>query len=120
MLMWSLIIFIRKKRYFARRNQKKEALSLERKADKIRRSLGGIMEMGGKPDLLFIIDTNRESLALQEAKKLGVPVVAILDSNSDPVGIDFPIPGNDDAVRSIKLILKSLTDNIISGKAQRG
>jgi small subunit ribosomal protein S2 len=97
------------------RLKKKEILSLQRRADKIRLSLGGIMEMGGKPDLLFIIDVNKESLALQEAKKLGVPVIAILDSNSNPDGVDYPIPGNDDAIRSIRLYCQLAADAALSG-----
>ena len=82
---------------------KKERLNLERERAKLQASLGGIREMGGVPDLLFIIDVNKEDLAVAEAKKLGIPVVAVLDSNSDPTGIDFPIPGNDDAARAIAL-----------------
>ncbi|MCE3233419.1 MAG: rpsB [Rickettsiaceae bacterium] len=97
------------------RLKKKEILSLQRRADKIRLSLGGIMEMGGKPDLLFIIDVNKESLALQEAKKLGVPVIAILDSNSNPDGVDYPVPGNDDAIRSISLYCKLAADAALAG-----
>lgn len=97
------------------RLKKKEILSLQRRADKIRLSLGGIMEMGGKPDLLFIVDVNKESLALQEAKKLGVPVIAILDSNSNPDGVDYPIPGNDDAIRSISLYCRLAADAALAG-----
>ena len=82
---------------------KKERLNLEREQTKLNASLGGIREMGGLPDLLFVIDSNKESLAIQEAKNLSIPVIAILDTNSDPTGIDFPIPGNDDAARSIGL-----------------
>jgi small subunit ribosomal protein S2 len=95
--------------------KKKEVLSLQRRADKIRLSLGGIMEMGGKPDLLFIVDVNKESLALEEAKTLGVPVIAILDSNSNPDGVDYPVPGNDDAIRSIRMYCKLVADAAISG-----
>jgi len=82
---------------------KKERLGLEREQGKLQSSLGGIREMGGVPDLIFVIDTNKESLAVAEANKLGIPVVAILDSNSNPAGIDYPVPGNDDAVRAISL-----------------
>ncbi len=82
---------------------KKERLNLERERTKLDASLGGIREMGGLPDMLFVIDTNKEDLAILEARKLGIPVVAVLDSNSDPQGVDFPIPGNDDAVRAISL-----------------
>jgi small subunit ribosomal protein S2 len=82
---------------------KKERLNLERERAKLQASLGGIREMGGLPDLLFVIDTNKEDLAILEARKLGIPVVAVLDSNSDPDGVDYPIPGNDDAARAIAL-----------------
>jgi len=82
---------------------KKEQLDLTRERDKLERSLGGIKEMGGTPDMLFIIDTNKESIAVLEARKRGIPIVAIVDSNSDPDGIDFPIPGNDDAIRAVTL-----------------
>ena len=82
---------------------KKERLNIEREQGKLQASLGGIREMGGTPDLVFVIDTNKEALAIQEARKLQIPVVAILDTNSNPEGIDFPIPGNDDAARSIAL-----------------
>ena len=82
---------------------KKELLKMSVKKDKLQRSLGGIADMKKTPDLVFIIDTNYESLAIQESVKLGIPIIAILDSNSNPDGIDFPIPGNDDARRSIDL-----------------
>ncbi len=82
---------------------KKERLNIEREQGKLQASLGGIRDMGGTPNLVFVIDTNKEALAIQEAKKLQIPVVAILDTNSNPEGIDFPIPGNDDASRSIAL-----------------
>jgi len=82
---------------------KKERLGMERAQGKLQASLGGIREMGGVPDLIFVIDTNKESLAVAEANKLGIPVVAVLDSNSNPAGIDYPIPGNDDAARAISL-----------------
>ncbi len=95
--------------------KKKEILSLQRRADKIRLSLGGIMDMGGKPDLLFVIDVNKESLALKEAQKLGVPVIAVVDSNASPDGVDYPIPGNDDAIRSIKLYCKLVADSALAG-----
>ena len=93
---------------------KKEILKFGKEKDKLQRSLGGISEMKKIPDLIFIIDTNIESLAVAEAKKLGIPIIAILDSNSDPTGITFPIPGNDDARRSINLycdLLKSTIKN---------
>ena len=86
------------------------------KKDKLQRSLGGIAEMKKVPDLVFIIDTNYESLAIQESVKLGIPIIAILDSNSNPDGIDFPIPGNDDARRSIDLYCNLIKDTIINAK----
>ncbi|MDA0781768.1 MAG: 30S ribosomal protein S2 [Rickettsiales bacterium] len=95
--------------------KKKEVLSLQRRAEKIRLSLGGIMDMGGKPDLLFVIDVNKESLALLEAQKLGVPVIAVVDSNASPDGVDYPIPGNDDAIRSIKLYCRLVADSALAG-----
>jgi len=95
---------------------KKELLKMSVKKDKLQRSLGGIAEMKKVPDLVFIIDTNYESLAIQESVKLGIPIVAILDSNSNPDGIDFPIPGNDDARRSIDLYCNLIKETIISAK----
>ena len=86
------------------------------KKDKLQRSLGGIAEMKKVPDLVFIIDTNYESLAIQESVKLGIPIIAILDSNSNPDGIDFPIPGNDDARRSIDLYCNLIKDTIVHAK----
>ena len=84
--------------------------------DKLQRSLGGIMEMKKIPDLVFIIDTNYESLAIKESIKLGIPIIAILDTNSNPDGIDYPIPGNDDARRSIDLYCKLMKDTINDAK----
>ena len=95
---------------------KKELLKMSVKKDKLQRSLGGIAEMKKIPDLVFIIDTNYESLAIQESVKLGIPIIAILDSNSNPDGIDFPIPGNDDARRSIDLYCNLIKETIISAK----
>ena len=95
---------------------KKELLKMSVKKDKLQRSLGGISEMKKVPDLVFIIDTNYESLAIQESVKLGIPIVAILDSNSNPDGIDFPIPGNDDARRSIDLYCNLIKETIESAK----
>ena len=86
------------------------------KKDKLQRSLGGIAEMKKVPDLVFIIDTNYESLAIQESVKLGIPIIAILDSNSNPDGIDFPIPGNDDARRSIDLYCNLIKETIVGAK----
>ena len=82
---------------------KRERLSLEREREKLHLALGGIREMGGLPDLLFVIDVVREDLAIAEARKLGIPVVAVVDTNADPDGVDYPIPGNDDAARAIAL-----------------
>lgn len=82
---------------------KKEVLNITRERDKLNQALGGIKDMGGTPDLLFVIDTNKEGIAIKEAKKLNIPIVAIVDTNCDPDGIDFPIPGNDDAGRALTL-----------------
>jgi small subunit ribosomal protein S2 len=94
---------------------KKEALTIERKIAKLQNFLGGIREMGGKPDLIFVIDTTKEHIAIQEAKVLGIPVIAVADTNSDPDGIDFLIPGNDDATRAIKLYCDLIADTAIKG-----
>ena len=91
---------------------KKEILKFGKEREKLKRSLGGIAEMKKTPDLIFIIDTNIESLAVAEAKKLKIPIIAVLDTNSDPTGIDFPIPGNDDARRSINLYCDLLKSTI--------
>jgi len=96
---------------------KKERLGMEREQGKLQASLGGIREMGGTPDLVFIIDTNKESLAVAEAKKLGIPIVAIVDSNSAPDGIDYPIPGNDDAARAIELYCDLIARSALDGMA---
>jgi len=95
---------------------KKELLKMSVKKDKLERSLGGIAEMKKVPDLVFIIDTNYESLAIAESSKLGIPIMAILDSNSNPDGIDFPIPGNDDARRSIDLYCNLIKETIENAK----
>ncbi len=97
---------------------KKELLGLLRERDKLERSLGGIKEMGGLPNMLFVIDTNKESIAVAEARKLGIPVTAILDSNSDPDGITYPIPGNDDAARALSLYCDLIARAIIDGLSQ--
>ena len=97
---------------------KKELLNLLRERDKLERALGGIKEMGGLPNMLFVVDTNKESIAIQEAKKLGIPVTAILDSNSDPDGIAYPIPGNDDAARAIALYCDLVARAIIDGLSE--
>ncbi|MBC6439435.1 MAG: 30S ribosomal protein S2 [Rhodospirillales bacterium] len=94
---------------------KKEILRMTRERDKLERALGGIKDMAGLPDMLFIIDTNKEDIAIAEANKLGIPIIAIVDSNSDPEGIDYVIPGNDDAIRAV-----SLYCDLISGAALDG
>jgi len=96
---------------------KKELLQLNRERDKLELSLGGIKDMGGIPDLMFVIDTNKEAIAIQEARKLNIPVIAILDTNCNPDGITFPIPGNDDAARAIQLYCDLLADSILDGLA---
>lgn len=94
---------------------KKEKLVLERQRLKLEQALGGIKNMGGYPDIIFVIDTNKESLAIAEAKKLGVPIMAIVDSNCNPDGISYPIPGNDDSAKAIKLYCRLLSDAAIAG-----
>ncbi|MBO0710337.1 MAG: 30S ribosomal protein S2 [Acetobacteraceae bacterium] len=94
---------------------KKEVLEITRDRDKLERALGGIKDMGGLPDILFIIDTNKEKLAVEEANKLGIPVVAVLDSNSDPTGVTYPIPGNDDAIRAITLYCDLVSGAVLDG-----
>lgn len=98
---------------------KKERLNLERERDKLERALGGIRDMGGTPDLMFIIDTNKESIAIQEAKRLNIPVVAIVDSNCDPDPIDYPVPGNDDAARAISLYCDLIAKAALDGIARQ-
>jgi len=97
---------------------KKEQLNLTRERDKLDRSLGGIKDMGGLPDMLFIIDTNKEELAVAEASTLNIPVIAVIDSNSSPKGVTFPIPGNDDAIRSITLYCDLLSAAVLDGLQQ--
>ncbi len=94
---------------------KKELLRMTRERDKLDRALGGIKEMGGLPDVLFIIDTNKEGIAVAEANKLSIPVVAVVDSNSDPEGINFPIPGNDDAIRAIGIYCDLMVGAVLDG-----
>ena len=96
---------------------KKEVLQLTRERDKLEQSLGGIRDMGGLPDVMFVIDTNKEELAIKEANVLGIPVVAILDSNSSPDGIAFPVPGNDDASRAIRLYCDAIANAAMTGKS---
>ena len=96
---------------------KKEVLTLTRERDKLELSLGGIKDMGGVPDLMFVIDTNKEAIAIQEAKKLGIPVIGILDTNSNPDGVTFPVPGNDDAARALQLYCDLIADSVLDGLA---
>ena len=97
--------------------QKRELLSLQRERDKLEASLGGIKDMGGIPDIMFVIDTNKEAIAIQEARKLNIPIVAILDTNCDPDGITYPIPGNDDAARAIQTYCDLIADAVLDGLA---
>ena len=97
---------------------KKELLNLTRERDKLERALGGIKEMGGLPDVLVVIDTNKEHIAVAEARKLGIPVIAVVDSNSDPEGLMFPVPGNDDAIRAISLYCELFADAVLDGLQQ--
>ena len=94
---------------------KRELLELTRDRDKLERALGGIKEMGGLPDIIFVIDTNKEAIAVQEANKLKIPVVAVLDSNSDPAGISYPIPGNDDAMRAVHMYCDLVSSAVLDG-----
>tara|TARA_R100001015_G_C4571433_1_gene129441 strand:- start:33 stop:869 length:837 start_codon:yes stop_codon:yes gene_type:complete len=94
---------------------KKEILNLTRSRDKLERALGGIKDMGGLPDIIVVVDTNKESLAIQDAKNLNIPVVAILDSNSDPANVQFPVPGNDDAIRAIQLYCDLFVGSVLDG-----
>jgi small subunit ribosomal protein S2 len=98
---------------------KKELLNLQREREKLDKALGGIKDMGSTPDLMFVIDTNKEAIAILEAKRLGIPVVAIIDSNCDPAKIDFPIPGNDDAARAIQLYCDLIAKAAIDGIARQ-
>ncbi len=98
---------------------KKERLNLDRERDKLDRALGGIKDMGSTPDLIFVIDTNKEAIAIQEAKRLGIPVVAVVDSNCNPDQIDYPIPGNDDAARAISLYCDLIAKAAIDGIARQ-
>jgi small subunit ribosomal protein S2 len=95
---------------------KKEALDRTREMDKLEKSLGGIKDMGGLPDALFVIDADHEHIAIKEANNLGIPVVSIVDTNSDPKGVDFVIPGNDDAIRAIQLYLSAVNAAIAEGR----
>ncbi|RZU37121.1 SSU ribosomal protein S2P [Fluviicoccus keumensis] len=95
---------------------KREALERTREMQKLEKSLGGIKDMGGLPDALFIIDVDHEAIAIQEANKLGIPVIGIVDTNSNPAGVDYVIPGNDDAIRAIQLYAGAMADAILEGK----
>ena len=99
---------------------KKEALMRTRDLDKLERSLGGIKEMGGLPDAMFVVDVDHERIAISEANKLGIPVIGIVDTNSSPEGVDYIIPGNDDAIRAVQLYLGSMADAVLRGKQNGG
>jgi len=103
---------------------KKERLTMQRERDKLDRSLGGIKDMGGVPDMLFVIDTNKEDIAIKEARRLNIPVAAIVDTNCDPAGITFPIPGNDDAARAVTLycdlVARAALDGISRAQGEHG
>jgi len=94
---------------------KKEVLNLTRERDKLERALGGIKEMGGLPDVIFVIDTNKEHIAVEEATNLNIPVIGVLDSNSNPDGVTFPVPGNDDALRAIGMYCDLIADAVLDG-----
>ncbi|UTW46203.1 30S ribosomal protein S2 [bacterium SCSIO 12696] len=98
---------------------KKEALMRTRMMEKLDRSIGGIKDMAGLPDVLFVVDVDHERIAIQEANKLGIPVIGIVDTNSNPDGVDYIIPGNDDAIRAIKLYTAAIADAVLEGK-QKG
>jgi small subunit ribosomal protein S2 len=99
------------------RMSKKEALSFGRELDKLNKTLGGIKDMAGLPDALFVVDVGYHKIAIQEANKLGIPVVAIVDTNHSPEGVDYVIPGNDDASRAVKLYARAVADSILDGRA---
>lgn len=99
---------------------KKESLMRTREMEKLERSIGGIKEMGGLPDVLFVIDVDHERIAVQEANKLGIPVIGVVDTNSNPDGIDYVIPGNDDAIRAIQIYASAIADAVLEGKQQNG
>ena len=99
---------------------KKEALMRSRTMDKLERSIGGIKDMGGLPDALFVVDVDHERIAVTEANKLGIPVIGIVDTNSNPDGVDYVIPGNDDAIRAVKLYVSSVAEACIAGRVEAG
>jgi len=96
---------------------KKEALSFGRELDKLNKTLGGIKDMAGLPDALFVVDVGYHKIAIQEANKLGIPVVAVVDTNHSPEGVDYVIPGNDDASRAVRLYARAVADAILDGRA---
>ena len=97
---------------------KKEALTLQREMDKLRKSIGGIKQMGGLPDAIFVIDVGYHKIAITEAGKLGIPVIAVVDTNHSPEGVDYIIPGNDDSSRAIRLYARGVADSILEGRSQ--
>jgi small subunit ribosomal protein S2 len=99
---------------------KKEALMRTRDMEKLERSIGGIKDMAGLPDALFIIDVDHERIAIQEANKLGIPVIGVVDTNSNPDGVDYVIPGNDDAIRAVKLYVSSIAEAVLAGRGEAG
>ena len=99
------------------RFNKKEALGLSRERDKLERSLGGIKNMGGIPDALFVVDVGHEKIAITEANKLGIPVVGVVDTNNDPSNVDYVIPGNDDAIRAVQLYVRGAAEAVLNGRA---
>jgi small subunit ribosomal protein S2 len=99
---------------------KKEALMRSRDLEKLERSLGGIKDMGGLPDAMFVIDVDHERIAISEANKLGIPVIGIVDTNSSPEGVDYIIPGNDDAIRAVQLYLSAMADAVLRGRQNGG
>jgi small subunit ribosomal protein S2 len=102
----------------AEKLSKKEALMLKRELEKLNRSLGGIKDMGGLPDVLFVIDVGYQKGAIVEAKKLGIPVIGIVDTNNSPAGVDIVVPGNDDSTQAIRLYARGIADAILEGRAQ--
>ena len=99
---------------------KKEALDHRRELAKLERSIGGIKDMGGLPDALFVVDVDHEDIAIKEASKLGIPVIGIVDTNSDPKGVNVVIPGNDDAIRAVQIYVQAVADAVIEGAQARG
>lgn len=97
--------------------KKKEVLNMTREQEKLEKSIGGIRKMGGLPDALFVVDVDHERIAIQEANKLGIPVIAVVDTNSNPDGVDYVIPGNDDSMRAIRLYTANVADAILEGRA---